>query len=619
MFCLNRNESAELPPPLPPRRKMQSFNHVYTPINSQNEASAKTRKSSWNLKNVFGRTKDSSKNAKSIEVVKSQTTTPISQICADDCQSNLLASGKNSFSTPDLTNIIGSNKLATAPINCSAPTDETDLDVMDIERSNSLNCSASQFTCRPAPLNISDNILWSHNLSLTLSSTANSSAINLVGANVNGRDSYLGRDMSGYCKMAPILNKCDRLKLVRTSTMNFDDQLLKSTSGLDSSSIYCTMAPILPKTDLAIISKVNNESTISNITKNITFERTFDFDEDRPSLLDCSMKSIGNSNHASLSDITTSSGVSSYDGNMVTMNTRCITPDISTVDGHQENDDAISLTYTESPPQSAQTCQVNDNPFVYLSKFDEKTPSYFPNEKHSNVQEITKYTVNNKNNKQITKNSHQPSEPVTIPMAQDANNHLTQFKNAKKQTCKGVLHTPTSGKIQKFKRRNSIPENNGHFEYHPTAIAYKNENWYHDNSTYQTTRNYKYDTLPHSFDTKKVLSHIDPNIESNRHASFEKNSKVTRLKSSPRRIYNKCATLATRLKTPPSTPTEITPGNDLRLNSSIDTAMRTTKNFHIPNGADGSSNSILRSLTRFRKIDFSPLKKIIWQRPTPEF
>ncbi|XP_055320868.1 uncharacterized protein LOC129577569 [Sitodiplosis mosellana] len=623
---LQLNESVEQPPPLPPRRP--TFSNVYTPVKLQAEASTKTRKSSWNLKNVFGRTKEASKNGKPVEASKSQTTASISKLCSNDCEPNLLANCKNSFSTPDLTIIIEPNKAATS-VKCDG--EEVDLDVMDIERSNSLNCSSNQFVGRPATLNISDNILWSHNLSLTLSSTANSSAINLVGANVNGRDSFLGCDVSGYCKMAPILKKDDRYKLVRTSTTHFEDQLNRTNKGLDSSSDYCAMAPILPKNDLSTITKLSIESPVANALKNITFERTFDFDEDRPSLY-CSLRSIEHSNQASLSDITTSSGVSSYDGNAALSSTRCITPETPS-NYRQEHDDAISLTYTESPPLTTETCHINESPFVFNStKFDEKTPSYFPNEKSSPVQDSTKYTVNTKNAKQMTpKNRRKPSAPVAIPVNKESNteigNNLVHFKNAKKQTCKGVLKTPTSGKVQKFKRRGSVTENITQFEHHPTAIAYKNENenCYHDNGshhqTYQPARSCKYDTLPPSFDSKTVLSHLDPNTkyEPNRHSSFEKNAKATKIKSSPRRIYNKWATLAIRLKTPPSTPTELTP--DDRLNSSIDTAMRSKKNYHIPSGSDGSSNGLTRSWARFRKIDFSPLKtKInsIWQRPSSD-
>lgn len=401
--------NAEMPPPLPPRRRF--LNHVYTTIDMQavEANSGKSRKSTWNLRNVFGRTKGvadaSSKTTKTTDVVKSQTTAAISNLCTTDaCQSNLLTKCKNSFSTPDLTNMVACSPVpiaTAATTNVKNELDETDLDIMDIERSNSLNCSTNQFTCRPPPLNISDNILWSHNLSLTLSSTINSSAINLVGANVNGRDSILGRDISGYCQMAPILNKTNQQQqhqLVRTSTKNFDDQSSKiDQTTLDSSTIYCTMAPILPKTDVPVQlppPSPNQEYIEQNPMKNITFERTFDFDEERPSTLDCSMKFVEHSNQASLSDITSSSGVSSFDGsNVVAMNMRCVTPaDVTTTtttvatsparaDDHRDSDDAISLTYTESPPQSAQANRYfNENPFIYHRlNYDEKTSSYFSN------------------------------------------------------------------------------------------------------------------------------------------------------------------------------------------------------------------------------------------------
>lgn len=398
-----------MPPPLPPRRRI--LNHVYTTIDMQagEASSGKSRKSTWNLKNVFGRTNASSKATKATEVVKSQTSAAISNLCtADACQTNLLTKCKNSFSTPDLTNIVTCSPMPIATAPTATPhvkneLDETDLDVMDIERSNSLNCSTNQFACRPPPLNISDNILWSHNLSLTLSSTINSSAINLVGANVNGRDSILGRDVSGYCQMAPILNTKPN-QLVRTSTKNFDDQSPKiDQSTMDSSTIYCTMAPIMPKADVPVqtpppqpTQPMQNQTYVEqNPMKNITFERTFDFDEERPSTLDCSMKFVDHSNHASLSDITSSSGVSSFDGsNVVAMSMRCVTPaDVTTptttkttaaaatADDHRDSDDAISLTYTESPPQSAQANRYfNESPFIYhRSNYDEKTSSYFPN------------------------------------------------------------------------------------------------------------------------------------------------------------------------------------------------------------------------------------------------
>lgn len=638
-----------MPPELPPRR--------YTPINQQSEPSLKTRKSVWNLKNVFGRTKitttiittiELSKSTKCAEVVKSQTATSISKLCASDCASNLLANSKNSFSTPDLTNMVDSlGQQVPTPIAPPIITDETDLDVMDIERSNSLNCSTNQFACRPpAPLNISDNILWSHNLSITLSSTADSSAINLVGANVNSRDSFLGRDVSGYCKMAPILKKSNRKDLMRSSTLIYDsDDQSPSNSNqllLDSSSFYCPMAPIFRKNDSYAV------DSNADVLKNITFERTFDFDdEDQPpsssSILDSSMKLVEHhSNHASLNDITTSSGVSSFDGNTVATCMRCITPMMDTTDDRRkDSDDAISLTYTESPsPQSAlSNHMINDNPFVYQSsKFDQKTPSYFPNDTSTvTTQDTTKYyTVNTKTTKQYAK-SNRKTDPIAIIPSNNndkecnaettSNINLSHFKNTKRQIYKGVLKTPTSGKVQKLKqRRGSIPDSSTTFEHHPTAIPYKNENWYNENGSRHThayhpssIEHRKFDTLPsHKFhETKKVLSHLDPNTkyEPNRHTNFEKKTKI---KSSPRRIYNKWSN---RLKTPPSTPNE-SMTND-QLNSSLDSALRTSKNCHTSSSSDSSSsNGLIRSWARFRKIDFSPLKtKInsIWQRPNSDY
>lgn len=587
----------ELPPPLPPRRP------VHPSSNLQIESTVKTRKSAWNLR-IFGRkgTTDSTKNAKQTEVVKSQTTGVISSMCRIDCQSDLLTNCKNSFSTPDLTNIAEPSKPASVPRKSEG--DESDFDV--IERSNSLNCSTNQFVGRPPTLNISDNILWSHNLSLTLSSSADSSAINLVGANVNSRDSFLardslgGRESTGYCKMTPILNKNEHFKLMRTSTTNFDEQ---PSQQLESASIYCAMAPILPKSELAM--------------KNITFERTFDLDEDRPSsLFDCSLKSIEHSNHgsSSLSDITTSSGVSSDDGNVAAiMSMRCTTPtNVPHDDLH--NDDAISLTYTESPPQSAQS-EIMENPFIFhKSKFDQKTPSYFPNENVVTVPETTKYTLNPKSPKPHSKNGRKKTDPLAIPVHKEGEHpqaaipHFNQPQIFIKQTCKGVLKTPT--KVQKIKqRRCTISESTT--EQNPSS-AYKNENIYQSSSarrTYQPTETKKFQTLPASFDSKNVLANLDPNTK------YEpKNSKGLKIKSSPRNIYNKIL----RLRTPPCSPTDLTPED--RLNSSLDSAMRTNPDLHMSTSSDGSRNGLIRTISwaRFRKIDFSPLKtKInnILQRP----
>lgn len=616
MFLFKRNENAEMPPPLPPRR-----NHIYTSLNSQTDANTKTRKSTWNLKNVFGRAKvsadshstkclkaTSDKISSKSSFTKRQTSGIISKLYTDDFQSNSLGNCKNSFSTPDLTNII---ETANAKPTKKVEIDETDLDIMDIERSNSLNCSTNQFN-RIAPLNVSANIQWSHNLSLTLSSACDSSAINLVGANVNNFDSFHGPDLSGYLKMAPILKKDNKL-LQRTSTM----QNIETKDLLNSSSIYCAMAPILHKNDE---SDENDLKSADEITKNITFERTFEFDEELPHL-DCSMKSIGekNTNY----DESCSSGISSDEGiassNSNTIKSNSIT-DASLNSQSDRNDDAISMTYTESPPQSAQPMLLNTNPFEYYStKFDEKTPSYFPN--RNAMPDITKYTVNNSNLK----------------------SQSTHIQSAKKANYKAVMKTPNSGKVHKFKqRRSSINDNSNYIEYHPTACS--NENWC---SIYNKNQNIK--ALPqqntHNYENK-VLSHLDTNtkLDSQRQTmkiakhNFEKNSKITKVTSSPRRIYNKCATLAIRLKTSPSSPNGATPieceyanssisdhtpsNKSFTFDSSMSSSSRVENDYRMSSSADSSSSGFIRSWARLRRLDFSPLKtKInnILQRTHSEF
>lgn len=589
-FCFNSSENIEMPPPLPPRRR--PYNHVYTPVSTQTDSNSKTRKSTWNLKNVFGRTKPTgseiiTKTPKStIEFTKSQTTSGISQITTDDRNSNLLANCKNSFSTPDLTNVIDITCAPPVPTpSTKLEIDENDLDVMDIERSNSLNCSTGQFLCRPAPLNISANILWSHNLSVTLSSSCDSSAINLVGANVNNPDSFLGHDMSGYCKMAPIIRNTTssphphmqrQSTTITSQTLQEHNQLL-----LNSTSVYCSMAPILPKTP-----KPDN----LELTKNITFERHFEFDEECPGFLDCSMKSMAGI--VAPNDETSSSGVSSDDGIVVSNLNTTKSTSIDTSMDLDRHDDAISMTYTESPPQSAKSIETPFN--FHSTKFDEKLPSYFPNQMNtpcSYAGDVTKYTVNNKNIK---------GKSIETPTT-----HITA--SVKKSNYKIVIKTPTTGKVQKLKqRRNSVSEPNNQAEVHPLTGSYRNENWCMDDNQC------KFKTMPKSYESKSVLSHLDPNtkFETHRQSNYEKNIKITRATSSPRRIYNKCAaTMAIRLKTPPTTPIETIPTYEM------DTNLRASN-------SDMSSGSLIRSWTRFRRIDFSPLKsKInnILQRTNSEF
>lgn len=568
-----------MPPPLPPRRRI--YNSVHTPVSSRNEGNAKNRRP-WNIKNiVFGRTKPTGADGQSIlkksnEFIKSQTTESISKICTkNNGNSNLLANCKNSFSTPDLTNIIDMTSGNVATTSTKGEIDEIDLDVMDIERSNSLNCSTNQFICRPPALNISSNILWSHNLSVTMSSSCDSSAINLVGANVNNADSFLGHDMSGYCRMAPIINKNNtsspkiQSKLERTSTMLTPQQIREHNQQMNSSSIYCLMAPIFRS------SKTDDEKIVE-LTKNITFERHFEFDEECQ--LECSTKS-GIDTVCAQNDETSSSGVSSDDG-LYTSNLNTTKSTSICETSMDRHDDAISLTYTESPPHSARSNQFNEPTFTYQSsKFDEKLPSYFPNEStmHYLLPDPDKYTAKRTNNNNNRGTETPKSKPKTTQ-------HINSVKKASYKT---VMKSPAEGKAQKVKqRRNSLSEMTNHIG--STSNSYPKENWCIDSKRIDD-RKYKSMPKPKSIDNKKVLLNLDPNTK------FEKNLKMTKATSSPRRIYNKCTI---RIKTPS---TETTSNISDSFSSSFDS------NIRVSNG-DISSGGLIRSWTRFRRIDFSPLK-----------
>lgn len=525
---------------------------------------------------VFGRTKSTAADGqstlkKSNEFIKSQTTEGISNICIENnSNSNLLANCKNSFSTPDLTNIIDMTSAQVPTTSTKAEIDETDLDVMDIERSNSLNCTTSQFMCRPPALNISSNILWSHNLSVTMSSSCDSSAINLVGANVNNADSFFGHDMSGYCRMAPIITKSNTSspmihpKLERTSTTITPQLIREHNQQMNSSSIYCLMAPIFRS------SKTDDEKIVE-LTKNITFERNFEFDEECQ--LECSMKS--GTNTVAPNDETSSSGVSSDDG-MCTSNLNTTKSTSICETSMDRHDDAISLTYTESPPQSARSNQFNEPSFTYQSsKFDEKLPSYFPNHSHSDPGKYTaKRTINN--------NNHGTETPKSKPKT-------TQYINSGKKAnyYKTVMKSPAEAKTPPvIQRRNSLSEMTNHIG--GTSNSYPKENWCIDSKRID---NHKYKSMPkpRAIESKKVLLNLDPNTK------FGKSLKITRVTSSPRRIYNKCTI---RITTPP---TETISNVSNSFNSSFDSNVR------ISNG-DISSGGLIRSWTRFRRIDFSPLR-----------
>lgn len=617
---------------------------------------------------MFGRTKTVEKlvqdeNIKLSNMPKSRS---------ENGQINLLASSKNSFSSPDLITIVEDDSKQSTASN-RKEIDETDLEVMDIERSNSLNCSANQFLCRPPSLNISANILWSHNLSSTLSSTCDPSAINLIGANVNSFQSFLAQDLSGYCKMVPIIKRSTEIPITSTahkkpferssSTLNTDSFKFEV---FDISSDYCPMAPILNQN----ISEA--EAKAAELTKNITFERKFDISEDNQSAFNFSLNSVDKSGSKRASSIDSSSGISSDEGH--SQYARAFSPMVSDSIEVKPNcqlatasDDAISLTYTESPPQSA-NIQRTDTSFLFHStKFDEKYPSYFPNDSigasdDANVQSNTsKYTVNDKNVKILPKTrrkscsdknySHkkQMQTNETDDIKLNRQQHHQHINTIPKSNHKTTAKPQTPHKVQKSKqRKHSVPEILAKFDDNLRSTATcSNENWCSKAniemcSTQADDRTYKRLPTVHMsspVDAKTVLSHLDPNTKFDllrpiskvphrpaNHYGYEKNSKSIKITSSPRRIYNKCATLATRLKTPPSTPTETIP-KCMTLKARTNGPGKSGSDCQISSiGASESTSSggLMRfaSLTRLRKIDFSPLKlKInsILQRSNNEF
>lgn len=648
-----------MPPPLPPRRRLISQTHS----DFENDVS-KSRKSSWNLISVFGRSKCNIENTATtpplanIDLLAQQRrNSPIQSIAQFTKNKNisivtksrsehqnleLLSKKQNSFSSPDLTNIADVSEQHQDDL------DDVDLDIMDIERSNSLNSSGNQFLCRSLALNISSNILWSHNLSSTLSSSCDSSAINLVGANIN-TERFLREDLSGYCLMAPILknnsttNESMEIKSEKKNGVRM--QQIKSIRLIDNSSGYCHMAPILKQDSCTKITHSIPKSTNflvdkNEITKNITFERKYELEEDSFSLSDFSLLSNEkhSSNRASL-DETSSSGVSSDDGNIYATNSLRLNS------GHTTNllnqspstnitnkDNVSSLTNAESPNINSEILF----PF-YSTKFDDKYPSYFPNasigspnqEIYKNPLKMSpKNAIHSDTNKCLTDAIYSTRKPLYERQKQKKSELTLSTKekhiNFKKSNYKNVIKSPPV-KVQKLKQRKSSIENIyvGSPSNAITGSVKKNQKNSENCKFRQSHANYK-NNIKQTFESKKVLTHIDPNTKpskSQSHHNFDKNAKITSAASSPRRIYNKCATLATRLKTPPLLSTD--PASD-SMASGGTTKPHISKSYSfaiVENPAnqnvastgkttDISAGGLMRfaSLTRLKKIDFSPLK-----------
>lgn len=578
---------------------------------------------------------------------KNRNISIIAKSRSENLNIDLLASKHNSFSTPDLTNIVDASQQQS---NDNA--DDADLDIMDIERSNSLNCSANQFLSRPPTLNISSNILWSHNLSSTLSSNCDSSAINLVGANVNS-NTLLREDLSGYCQMAPIIrNKSPPLTEPKSPAKIYPVNGLDTVDAccanrlIENASGYCQMAPIINHTN------ATKSTGKADLTKNITFDRKYDRDEDSFSLLEFSLLSNDkHSSHRGSNEENSSSGVSSDEGIIYTTTTslsstalndsqlNCMTEDI-------ENDDAVSITCTESPNSSS---PLNNTLPFHTTKFDEKYPSYFPNTSCSSSPTFSSSSRQSGNSREesLTRKplyERQKSKCIE-PTSQSTESPPSTPHISYKKTNSETVIKSTPAKVQKTKQRKGsthsivgipitaiVPGDENLCSYHRKEKNHKNS----ENCKFKINQtNNKNPKHKPANETKNVLKNADGNAKSH---SFDKNGKTPKQSSSssPRRIYNKCATLATRLKTPPTTPTEAKADTfDFNYSRSGDciTLPPITKSFSFDvvdgtnstesNNANKDGIGLLRfaSLSRFRKFDFSPLKhriNNILQRPNIE-
>lgn len=582
---------------MPPRRR-----YTQSPIVEKiqlQEAKGKEKKSSWNLIDVFGRTnatKESAGQKKSklicnalVPFTKNRNIPLVTKSRSEHCSIDLMANKQNSFSTPDLTNIVDATQRAVDDV------DDVDLDIMDIERSNSLNCSANHsfLTSRPSPpMNISSNILWSHNLSSTLVSTHDPSGINLVGANVN--DYYLREDVSGYCRMAPIIrNKSPTEKSVNgleLSECKPKDSM--SISHLIDNSGYCHMRPMIDQ--LSNKQTTNNRINVNqnDLLKNITFDRNYDVDDETISISDenFSLLSIDKTNsNRQCADENSSSGVSSDEGNVhtsISFSSFSIGMNHSMDDDEQnkiiEHDDTISLARTDSPGTPDRSLS---NSFC-STKLDEKYPSYFPNDCLS------------------TPTTNTPKRS-SLYQRQNTKNNSTEA-HIKRNNWKTVINKATPAKVQKQKYgKNSI------------------ENICTENSS-QLMQQQKMKSIAMR---KTVLCDVDANSRAEIIQLRSSTSSTSTSISSPLLRNIKSATLSSRVKTPSSSPCHCDKRSTIGKSISfvnVDTASA------LPSPCDGQnkctegaqSAGIMRfaSLSRF-KIDLSPWKakfNNILQRPNVE-
>lgn len=645
---MSNSTHREVPPPLPPRRPA----HVYMMLPNSKEpftsdiaeqtassqmnvavrspatrGASKYQRSSWNIKNVFSRGKgaQSDKTTPMIALPLSQAGDIMTSMLADD-HSNTMATCRFTLSTPDLTNMTGTPGTSKS-IERTGDIDEVDgcdLDVMDIERSNSLNTSTSQFG-RGKPINVSANLQWSHNLSMTMSSSAcDSSTVNLVGANVNSINSTGAFDISDYCRMKPIHS--EEQKLEESSCQRVQSMIVSPNHFmLDNSSVYCRMAPVPTKKNTSKLS--HNAIKRAELTKNITFKRNFDLIAEMPPLecsisADTQINEIGNehcnstlsSDEGIASSLSTTSKTMSTDGSSTHSTAKEFDQEFAVDASSPDLNEALVVSNSsEYQKSSDDPCHLN------ATKCDKKTPVYLPTATISSSESHTKYTVNEKHSKVLPKMRRKKSTAIDCPEQRKLIGNAQALPHT---PARKVGHTTKSPCKSHLPRRNSSDNIENH------RLCYANTNCYgiyvrRDSRTLTPLQKHSHnpdDSLaPHSAGVNGIKFDSHRHLSRHNHTyNLEKHSKLNKL-ASPRRIYNKCATFATRLRSPPSSPSLVVTdpetdseygfsrASDYSLhNRSFDSSMSAVSKAE--SEYQMSSGAFIRSFARFRRIDFSPLK-----------
>ncbi|XP_055837331.1 uncharacterized protein LOC129905790 [Episyrphus balteatus] len=229
-----REEALEPAPPLPPRKRINTFEQDVggIPRSNTNPESEMAKKKKYKnvLENIFGRSKRSESvsegqvsNAEDLIKCSPDKEQPPEQFYANTPNSHLrpkqnntslaarkkaMANKRNSFSSPDLSKFNVFDDLSNLDENISLSSE-----LLPIEN---LNDSAIEIVIHKdeeslspkrdslESLNISEQIQPNFNFS------CNSSTVNLVGSNLNIKSSQqqvLIDDNSGYCAMAPIVKE----------------------------------------------------------------------------------------------------------------------------------------------------------------------------------------------------------------------------------------------------------------------------------------------------------------------------------------------------------------------------------------------------------------------------